>query len=127
MARRPDTDPDADPLVPIIMNDARTFWLPSYDHGTPEERAHRAVARVDRGAPILPGLNYRPLSYVRRVGLDRPSSYNVRLEARDPTQLPVYAKLELVAATGAKDSLRRWREVETDPEVLRAIDRRLHG
>jgi hypothetical protein len=129
MARRPTDSADAehDPLVPIILRDARTVWLPVYDHGTPEERAHRAVAKVDRAQPILPGLNYRRLSYVRKVGLDKPSSYNVRLEARDPTQLPAYEKMDLVASTGSKDSLRQWREVETDPDVLRALDKRLHG
>jgi len=117
---------EADPLVPIIMSDARTFWLPLYDHGTADERARRAVAKTQRSC-ILPGLNYRPLSFVRAAGLDKPSTYNVRLKAQDPTQLERHEKHELIKLTGAKESLRRWREIETDPDVLRALDKRLHG
>jgi len=114
-------------MVPVVMRDVRNLWLPTYDDAEvmPANAGETTTARGVKRLLILPGLTYRPASELRRCG--SLSKLNVRLSVQDPTALDLHDKRKLLRMTTSKDAIRRWREVEGDPEILSLMDTRLHG
>jgi len=119
---------EPDKLVPLVNHEARIYQLACYDAPTvttPDSVGARVVqVRPTRKVAILPGLNFVSLAFLRACKF-QPEDYQGRIVPQDVAQLPGYQAAALAAATTSKRALRKWRESESRPEVVKAIDERL--